>query len=210
MRVHPGECISTIAFAHGFFPGTLWAHPNNAALREARKNPNVLAIGDEVFVPDRRPKEVQAATGQRHRFRRRGVPERIRLRFLDAFERPRAGLAYVFEYGAARREGVTDSDGWMQEFVSPREATARVRVGETEVYELRIAHLRSIDEPAGLQQRLANLGYPCLPDVSDVIGGGTRAAIVRFLRDRGRPVPELLDAAAIERLLPDIKAAHGS
>ena len=61
-----GECVGSIAFEHGFFPDTLWDHPNNAELKGKRGDPNVLLAGDVVHVPDLRPKEVAVAAGQSH------------------------------------------------------------------------------------------------------------------------------------------------
>src|SRR3990170_3615968 len=93
-----GESVESIAYAHGLFWETVWDDPGNAALREARAEPNVLAAGDVLVVPDLRPKEEQAATGRRHVFRRRGVPSVLRVRLLEG-STPRAGLAYTVEAG---------------------------------------------------------------------------------------------------------------
>ncbi len=83
-----GECIDSIAMRHGFFPETLWNHGANAKLKELRKDPNVLYPGDKLFIPDLRIREVEKATEQRHRFRRKGVPAKLHLRFLKPKEPP--------------------------------------------------------------------------------------------------------------------------
>ena len=62
-----GDCLTSIAFEHGFDWKTLWNHPNNAKLRDARKDPNVLLAGDVVHIPERNPKQLTLATGQRHK-----------------------------------------------------------------------------------------------------------------------------------------------
>ena len=80
-RVHviaEGECLSSVAFENGYFPGTIWERPENDALRELRGDPNVLSPGDKLFVPDKEPKTTTCATGKVHRFTRRGVPARRR------------------------------------------------------------------------------------------------------------------------------------
>src|SRR5438105_358348 len=80
--VQSGDCISSIANEHGFFPDTVWNDSANAALREKRKNPNVLAPGDTVVIPDKREKTEARDSGQEYRFRKRGVPAKFRLRLL--------------------------------------------------------------------------------------------------------------------------------
>lgn len=76
------ECIASIAKAHGLSPETIWNHPENAALRERRGDPNVLNPGDTVFVPERRERYEDRPTEQRHRFRRRGTPAKLRLQIM--------------------------------------------------------------------------------------------------------------------------------
>lgn len=77
--VAPGECISSIAFQHGFFWETLWEHGDNAELKEKRKDPNVLHPGDVVMIPDLTLKEESCATEQVHEFRLKGVPARLNI-----------------------------------------------------------------------------------------------------------------------------------
>lgn len=81
--VKQGECIDSIAFENGFFWETIWNHAENSALKQKRKDPNILLAGDEVFIPDKEEKKESCATEQRHRFRRKGVPAMIRIRLLE-------------------------------------------------------------------------------------------------------------------------------
>ncbi|HKJ19460.1 MAG TPA: peptidoglycan-binding domain-containing protein [Woeseiaceae bacterium] len=82
MRVHKvvsGDCIHSIADAHGHFWETVWSHPDNSDLRRKRETPSVLEPGDEVAVPEIRVETEPAATEKKHRFRRRGVPVSLRI-----------------------------------------------------------------------------------------------------------------------------------
>ena len=91
--VKQGDCIYSIAKAHGFLWETLWDLPENAELKQMRKDPAVLYPGDRVFIPDLRKKEEPGETEKRHRFRLKGTPSKLVLRFLDDKGQPRAGAS---------------------------------------------------------------------------------------------------------------------
>jgi hypothetical protein len=81
--VAEGDCIESIAFARGIPWTRIWDHPENAALKEARRDPNILLPGDRLFVPDPELKNVAAATDKRHKFRRMGAASRLRIRIVE-------------------------------------------------------------------------------------------------------------------------------
>ncbi len=57
--VQPGDCFSSLAKENGYFNyRTLYDHPDNAAIKGARANPNMLNEGDVVKIPDKRQKKV--------------------------------------------------------------------------------------------------------------------------------------------------------
>ncbi|MEK7724532.1 MAG: LysM peptidoglycan-binding domain-containing protein, partial [Acidobacteriota bacterium] len=93
-QVRSGDCISSIAFANGFSPDTIWNHPNNAALKAKRKDPNVLLPGDIVFVPDKRLKEVREPTNQVHKFMVKNVPAKFRIQIMENNE-PQANVPFT-------------------------------------------------------------------------------------------------------------------
>jgi len=83
-----GDCMSSIAFDHGFFWRTLWDHAGNAALKGLRKDPNILLAGDVVVIPDPDPSPVAKPAGARHTFKLKGVPAKLRLRLVKNKEPP--------------------------------------------------------------------------------------------------------------------------
>lgn len=196
-----GDCIESIAFQYGFFPSTLWDHPDNSELRELRGNPHVLSPGDEVFIPDLREKEIEAATGKKHRFRRRGVPAKLRVRLEEGGE-PRAGVKYTLQIdGGPTVSGAADQGGLIERWVSPSATGALLSLEDGEVYSLRLGRLRPSDDRAGIGARLANLGYGEIAD-DDLLA----SALGEFQRDHGLEETREADESTVERL----RSEHGS
>ncbi|MBS1812078.1 MAG: peptidoglycan-binding protein [Acidobacteria bacterium] len=81
--IQPGDCVSSIAFDRGFFWETLWNHPKNAELKQKRTDPNILKEGDVLFIPDKELKEESCATDQKHKFKIKGVPAKLKLKVME-------------------------------------------------------------------------------------------------------------------------------
>lgn len=211
-KVRQGECISSIAYKYGFLPGTLWNLSENAELKELRKDPNVLFPGDEVFVPEKREKSESGATDQRHTFRRKGVPEVLRIRLADASGEPRQHQAYVLVVEGRMIAGKTNAAGLLKQPIPPnaREGCLKVQVqdesGEMieEEYPLHLGNLDPVTEVSGIQSRLANLGFECGP-ASGQLNTETREAIRLFQQSAGLPETGEPDDPTREKL----KELHG-
>src|SRR4051812_43278493 len=158
--VTQGESLASIAEKAGFFESTLWDLPENAALRARRKRPSVLAPGDEVFIPNLRQKEVHCASGRTHVFKRRGIPATYRLRLLRRNGTPAAGAAYTLEIDGVKRQGTTDEDGRLEEYVPPGAGEGMLVVPRLKLRaRVRFGQLDPVDHASGVQKRLANLGF---------------------------------------------------
>ncbi len=156
--VQQGECVDSIAFQHGFFPDTLWNHGDNSALKDQRKDPNVLAAGDKVVIPDKQLKEESRPQEKRHKFKRKGVPAKLRMQILKPKEppppkeesgggaddesryeeaeesdakqefEPIKNAPYVLDVDGHLTEGETDGDGKVELSIPPNAAAATLRV----------------------------------------------------------------------------------
>ena len=200
--VKEGDGISSIAFRFGLFPESVWDDPKNRNLKERRKDPNVLFPGDVVYVRDKELKEVEGTTEQRHRFRRKGVPEVLRLRFLDEGGEPRADIPYVLDVDGTLLDGTTDADGVLACRVPPNARHGSLTLGsgeEQEVLDLRLGHLDPVTEITGVQGRLDNLGYDCGDELGE-LGDETRRALCRFQTDHRLPVTGEADDATRQAL----------
>lgn len=200
--VRAGECIESIAHQYGLWWKTVWDHPANAALRQQRKSHNVLFPGDIVVVPDRRDRSEARETDQTHRFRRRGVPARLRVQFVEDGE-PLADLPYRYEVADTFvRAGRTDADGGVNEWIFPEAQTARLVLApgtkEERVIPLRVGHMDPITTESGVRGRLFNLGY--LERIDDDLDE-LALALCFFQADEGLPVSATCDEATADKLV---------
>src|ERR1700693_182322 len=94
-RVVQGECLATIARKHRFADWrTIYCHPQNAAFRDKRPNPNLIYPGDEIYIPDLDSGERSAVTEQKHEYVLRWRPTTIRIDIEDDKGVPFAGQEY--------------------------------------------------------------------------------------------------------------------
>lgn len=209
-EVQKGDCISSIAFAHGFFWETLWNHGDNASLKAKRKNPNVLMEGDVVHILDLRLKEESRATEAKHRFKLKGVPDEFCLRILEEAmpdgsagggknDKPRANVPFnLYVDGVLAKQGNTDGGGYVKCAIPPsaQEGCLVLEPGtpnETTLL-LKFGHIDPIDEISGIQTRLLNLGFDC-GDEEGKLGPQTGEALKAFQAKYGlQPDGQLNDA----------------
>jgi hypothetical protein len=181
-----GQSVESIAFEAGHFWETVWKCDENADLRAARATAHQIVPGDSVFVPDLVSRSEACETNTKHVFRRRGVPSYLRL-VIEENGQPQAGLDFVIEIDGVAAKGVTDTDGKIVWPITPNAKTARLRVGSgigARIMTLQLRALQPVSELAGVQARLANLGYPTNA-VDGVLDDSTRDAIRDFQTDHG-------------------------
>jgi len=205
--VKQGDCVSSIAAEHGLLPDKIWNHPANAELKRKRENRNILFEGDILVIPDIEVREEMRPTDQRHKFRRKGAPEKLKIVLLDERDLPRKGLRYVLNVDGKFREGYTKNDGSLEEPIDPAAKLANLSVfdGEiTEEHELKLGYLDPLTEASGVQMRLSNLGFEC--PVSGQMDEATAQAIIEFQEERGLKVTGEMDDSTRNKL----KEVYGS
>ncbi|NRR30245.1 peptidoglycan-binding protein [Oxalobacteraceae bacterium] len=194
--VKQGECVGKIAEMYGFFPATIWDHPANASLKALRHaNMYVLSSNDRLVIPPKRQKPATGTGGDRFTVRRKGVPERLRIRFLRYDATPRSNvpflLSLVTQSGdpVADIAGNTDDAGFVDQPIPPSaiRATVTLVLDEAEVHQFKLGYTNPVDQVSGWQARLNMLGYDCGPE-DDNLGPRTEAAIRAF--QRGQKLPE--------------------
>jgi hypothetical protein len=164
--VAQGEYLSMIAAEYGFRDYTIiWDHPNNAQLKEQRKNPNVLFPGDNLFIPDKEEKEETGVTSKRHTFQVKQEKLKLRIVLEDIYEKPITNAPCVLFVEEQRFQVTTDGKGKIEQEI-PLNAQKGLLVitsdqtpFENDLLPLKIGHLDPVDNISGQRARLNNLGY---------------------------------------------------
>jgi N-acetylmuramoyl-L-alanine amidase len=177
--VQEGDCVSMIAQQLGLTSEIIWNHPKNSELKKKRKDRNVLWPGDVLFLPEPTIKQVEKPTDQRHRFVRKGVPSKLRLRLVENGKALR-NEPYTLDIDGTVVNGHSDGDGWIEQTIPPdaRQGALKLKDGQ-ESYPLRLGHLDPIDTVTGIKARLKSLGYYAGP-ADDARDAGLADAIRAF------------------------------
>jgi hypothetical protein len=174
-----GDCIHSIAAAHGHTPEKIWMDAANADLHDIREDPSMLLPGDIVQIPDIETKTVQGGTDSRHQFCRMGLKCYLQLQLLDEDYEPRSNVAYELEVDGDTRTGQTDGDGILEELIKPTTQKALLMLPDDEEsvsYEILLGQVDPGSETRGVQQRLANLGL-YTGEIDDKPGPKTETAV---------------------------------
>ncbi len=190
--ISQGECLSSIAKKYGFSDyKTIYNHPENAAFKTKRPNPNVIFQGDILTIPDKEIKEVDGATEAKHTFKIKREKTFLRLVVKDSEDKAFANVDYVLKIGDETITGKTSGAGKVeQEIVADAtsgELVLRSKSGANEiigVIELELGSLDPVEENTGVQARLNNLGFPCGAE-NGTIGAETQEAIKAFQHKHG-------------------------
>jgi hypothetical protein len=199
--VEQGDCMSSIAYGKGFFWQTLWNLSENAALKAKRKNPNVLMTGDVVHIRDLTVRKEPGATEKTHKFILNGVPEKLRIKLLDAKHKPRANLDYIIVIDGDARRGKTNIQGELKESIPPGAQEGKLILGkdQSETIKLNLGHLAPVSEIKGVKARLANLGF-YKGAIDGKLDDATKQAISAFQTKQGSQETGTLDDATRQHL----------
>jgi len=190
-RVEAGDCLSSISDQAGHLWQTIWNHPSNSDLKQARGDPHVLLPGDQVFVPPIRERVEDAAADQTHTYIRKSNLAKLRIVVKDLDE-PVALQRYSLSVDGQSFEGTTDGAGKLEQEIHPGAQKGHLIVGEGDdmlEYDFDLGTLDPSDSITGIQARLGNLGYDAGP-VDGIHGPKTTAAIEDFCAEHEIDPPE--------------------
>ncbi len=200
--VRQGECISSIASRYRLDAKALFNHADNAPLKKKRPNPNILAPGDQVVIPDSsgetKVKTEVLPTDHSYVFKTKSRTVRLRIVMLSARGKPYEGKRFVLSVGEKEIKGRTKKGGLIDEEVPAEAESAQLQVFLDDddpdpdiTKELAIGHLDPLDLVSGVQARLMNLGYPC--EVTGEIDPATLVALHLFRARNNLPAVDALD-----------------
>jgi N-acetylmuramoyl-L-alanine amidase len=198
--IREGDSITSLGERFGLFEETIWLHPDNAALRELRPNKNILALGDVVVIPDKEVNVMSCGSDTKHSFRRKGVPALFKVQLFH-IDTPRAEQSYRLDLDGQLRDGVTDSDGVLEESVPSSTKKAILIIGpDAEKLEFNFGVLEPLDETKGVAQRLSNIGlykgkFDVPADYPELVD-----AISKFQAQQELDITSKIDDMTLEKL----------
>jgi N-acetylmuramoyl-L-alanine amidase len=207
--VEPGDCLSSIARKFGFVNWRIiWDSPDNATLKKRHPNPDVISPGDEITIPDKKPKSVSVGKGasastslkQEKVFLRLGV-------FIDPDKKsPKGRYELSVEGVEFPFKGDLPGDGQISAEVPVKAKKGKLLLYLTggdepeEEIDLTLGHLDPARTVSGAQERLRRLGYDC-GAVDGILGVRTRSALLAFQDVNSLDATGALDQPTVNKLV---------
>lgn len=159
--IRQGDYLLKVAYENGFDADTVWGNSKNADLRTLRRDPNILAPGDVLYVPEPPdpPESTALRTGSTNSFVSPAPPTPVTVKFSEPGLASQAcSIAELPDLTSL----TTDGDGVLtfQAPVSLETVTITLAGANPAVtFTCKLGHLDPIDTLSGVFQRLQNLGY---------------------------------------------------
>ena len=202
-----GECIGSLTKTGRFADyQRIQDDGANAALKTARPNPNVLAEGDVVSIPDPDAKEVDKPADARHIFKITIQKALLRIVVQDETDAAISGKKYKLTVAAKAFEGKTLADGKIEHPIDGIEQTGTLELWLKEdagieplKFPLEIGSLEHESVDRACQARLLNLGFDC-GGISGAIDDPTKDALRGFQTKNGLAAHGALNDATRNKL----------
>ncbi|HEV7237888.1 MAG TPA: LysM domain-containing protein [Thermoanaerobaculia bacterium] len=205
--VQPGDSLVSIAARNGLLPDAIWNDAANSDLKTARGDGETLLPGDRVTVTPLREKNTKRITGERYVFRLVPTDCTVTLVIEDEEGSPFASKKYQLTIDGKLQEGTTDDAGKIECAITPTAHTGELKIWLEEpllpnpwVRELRLGDLHPKNGIAGIQQRVANLGY-YRGTIDGQMNEKTLAALAAFAAEQQLTWNNEPDEALIDELV---------
>jgi|GEM_PF-790970 len=208
--VRQGDTLGRIAWQNGFSDWqSIYNHPDNADLRKKRPNPDILAPGDVVAIPPRKPPVFQLATGREHKLVVKRPKVHLHLLLSNDDDKPIKNARYEIVLAAGAKSklaGTTDGNGVLKKDIPYDEVEVTITAWPPEdpnkqsiSWNLYVGGLDPLDTPSGIQARLESLGFDCGGESGD-IGPATEEALRAFRAQEKIDEQDLLGPKTLKAL----------
>jgi hypothetical protein len=162
--VRQGDYLAKLAFVHGFDADQVWNDPKNDDLRKLRPNPNILAPGDILYIPESKKDELPIEKGADNNYSATVPKVEVTLMFQDIDGNPLGGepceILGLTSTGGENSPDKTEADGKLTLKVPVTLREVSVHFPQRNVtYTSRVGDMDPTSEASGHQKRLANLGF---------------------------------------------------
>jgi hypothetical protein len=157
--VRQGDYLAKLAFVLGFDADEVWNDPKNADLKTLRPNPNILAPGDILYVPEKKPDDgLPIEKGADNNYSA-PVPKVEVVLVFRSDDQPLANEPCEV-LGLDGADPSTDADGklTLKIPVTIRQVSVHF-TGPDLTYDIRVGDMDPHTEDSGVKKRLANLGF---------------------------------------------------
>jgi type VI secretion system secreted protein VgrG len=204
--VRQGDYLTRLGWMHGFDADEVWDDPKNAELKGLRKDHNILAPGDVVYVPAKKKEGLPVEKGGENKYAAK-VP-RVSVGFLlREDETPVSGEPYFVQGLGEPLHGTTSPEGQITVAVPVHVAEVSIILPKRcRSYRLLVGHMDPVSEPSGAEARLAHLGllgYSAVEGASALKAGeeDLRAGVKQFQAKNDLPPTGVVDDATRNALM---------
>ncbi len=203
--VRQGDYLTQLAFRHGFNAEEVWNAGENSELRQHRANPEMLAPGDVLHIPDTPEDGPSLQIGSTNKYVAHVPKVRVVVELGDE-DRVLPNEPYRVEGLGAPIAGRSNAEGHVELNVPVTTREVLIVLPEHDaIIPVFVGDLDPINALSGVRQRLRHLGYYELGSEA-VEPEADTSAIRRFQRDRQLPVTGELD----DRTRDALRDAHRS
>jgi hypothetical protein len=158
--VRGGDYLTSIAHRNGTTVDAILALSENAKLKKQRANPEILAVGDVVYIPDPKLKWLGVQVGSSNSFKGTIPKVTVSVVLKGPDGKPLAGKTVTTHPVLSENPIKTDGKGLLSVEVGVLVRTVEVEVEDSGLrFHLRVGNLDPHDEDSGALSRLRQLGY---------------------------------------------------
>lgn len=202
-----GDCFENIAKRFGFGDyKVLYNHPQNADLKRKRPQPNLLAVGDKVFIPDKNLGEESCATEKQHTFQILAKKVKLRVVVKDSKGNFFGDKKYELSFGTKLLKGSTDGRGFIEQEIPADITRALLKVFTDDpklkvmTWHLAVGSLGPVEVDYGINGRLKNLGFYSGSVDANVADKKTKDSVEVYQKKNGMTVNGNVDDALRNKL----------